>query len=93
MCLSGLLCPDWIKTAGILEHFFSLLLHEHGGERHGLLTKHHNSDYCWRAIKDLFDLKYIIYCSFKICQIDLLKLVFEQRNIPLGIHSFCTIKI
>lgn len=41
----GILRPNWIKWAGISEKIFSLLLHEQGEERKGLLTKH--SDYCW----------------------------------------------
>ena len=28
--LYGVLCPDWIKLAGIPQHVFSLLLHEAG---------------------------------------------------------------
>ena len=32
------LCPDWIKWAGMPEKLFSLLLLEQGKERHGLLT-------------------------------------------------------
>ena len=55
MLLYGVLFPDWIKWAGIPGNVFSILLHEQGEERHGLLTKLYDSDYYWeyRAAKIL----------------------------------------
>lgn len=46
------LCPDWMKQAGKRENVFSLVQHEQQEEeeeegRHGLLTKHSDSDYSW----------------------------------------------
>ena len=47
--INGILRPDWIKWAGIPENIFCLLQHEQEEERHGLLTKHYNSGYFWKA--------------------------------------------
>ena len=40
---------DYFMLAGKLENVFSLLLNEEGEDRHRLLTKHYNSDYCWNT--------------------------------------------
>ena len=48
--LYGVLFPDWIKWAGILENVFSLLLHEQGGGETWVTNKTlYNSDYCWHT--------------------------------------------
>ena len=36
----GVLCPDWIKWAGIPETLFSLVLHERADGKHWSLSKH-----------------------------------------------------
>ena len=36
---SEVICLDWIKWAGIPEHFYFLLLHEQREERHRLLIE------------------------------------------------------
>ena len=38
--LCGVLCPDWIKWAGIPKHFFTFLTNQRRQERHPLLPKH-----------------------------------------------------
>ena len=42
----AVLCPDWIKWAGIPENVSSLLLHEWGEERHGIGKTLYTSDNC-----------------------------------------------
>ena len=44
--LQAVLCPDWIKWAGIPENVSCLLLHEQGKERHGTGKALYTS-YCW----------------------------------------------
>ena len=52
--LYGVLCPDWMKCAGIPEQLFSLSLHEAaGGETHLTDKTLYNSDDCW--IIELFN--------------------------------------
>ena len=49
--LYGVLPPDWIKWAGIPEHFFPLLLLEQGEKTHELLTKNSHWLLCYLRFK------------------------------------------
>ena len=57
------LCPDWIKWAGIPENVFSLLLHEE--QRHAWLNKHSSTVITDGTLRYLtFILIYLIYLLY-----------------------------